>query len=166
MLQGKGKRNMRNDTSIPSIVKMLEIARKGRTLRQLAEALGYPASFAGTLSDILRPAPPGHVSRETFRGLSVRLGMPPLPETEPTAVCPSCLALGKREVHAAGDCHGLPVASVACLAPDQEVARKGKARSRKHYRRPCFDDDPAVCLDQLEIYRGYVEAELIRLRNS
>jgi len=42
---------------------------------------------------------------------------------------------------------------------------KPPKRTRKHYRRPCFDDDPAVCLDQLAMYTAEVEAELIRTRS-
>jgi len=154
---------MQNNTSIPEIVKTLTAAHTG-SLRQLAESIGYPASFAGTLSDILRGRDE-HVARETYRGLAVRLGLPPLPEVKPTEVCPTCWAAGKRTVHAAGDCHGRPVAAVVVLAPGEVVASapppKPPKRTRKHYRRPCFDDDPAVCLDQLALYTAEVEAELI-----
>lgn len=39
--------------------------------------------------------------------------------------CPSCLSWGKRVVHDAGDCHGLPVASVVVLHPGETVQHNG-----------------------------------------
>jgi hypothetical protein len=59
------------------------------------------------------------------------------PETKATAVCPSCLSRGIREVHAAGDCHGLPVASVICLAPGEVVAAAPAPKPPKRNRPPC-----------------------------
>lgn len=106
-----------------STIETLQNRRHG-SLRKLAADLGFPTSFAGTLSDILR-ARDNHVSRETENRVRHALGLPALPRRVEVPACPTC-----GEVHVAGDCHGKPVAQVVVLAPGEQVRRARKPISR------------------------------------
>ena len=91
------------------------------------------------------------VNDETFRPSIAfvetieRVALPPV--TKPAAVCPSCLAHGKIEVHGEGlDCHNRPVVAVVTLAPGEVVRSNGHAPTRKpdgrgtaHMSRATFD---------------------------
>jgi len=55
-------------------VEKLSERRNGKTLRKLAIELGYPESYAATLSDVLKRRP-GSLSREGELELRRRLGM-------------------------------------------------------------------------------------------
>jgi len=99
-----------------STLEMLQKRRHG-SLRKLTHELGFPASFAGTLSDIFR-ARYDHVSRQTESRIRLALGLVPLPDLIEVPACATCGA-----VHVAGDCHGKPVARVVVLAPGEQVRR-------------------------------------------
>lgn len=102
-----------------STLNALAMRRKGKTLRQLATDLGLAESAIATLSAVLHDRPSA-LSSASENDLRRRLGLPVI-ETRPVEVCPTCLVDGRREVHAAGDCHGVPVAQVVCLAPGASV---------------------------------------------
>lgn len=117
----------------------LRFALAGRqkgSLRKLACELGFEAKDAGTLSDLLLGRY-DHVSLETANRWTRALDLPMIPMKIPVAVCPSCLALGIREVHAAGDCGGQPIARVAILAPGEVVAAAPASKPPKRTRAAC-----------------------------
>lgn len=63
------------------------------------------------------------------------LGTVDIEESKRVTVCPSCLAAGKREVHAVGDCKGAPIAAVVVLAPGEVVAPAPAPKPLKRVRK-------------------------------
>jgi hypothetical protein len=127
--------------------------RVSRSWRSLAE-------ICGVSHNVLYALAHGNwakVGWETVRLVRTRLSLSDPGSLLYAFACPSC-----GIVHGEGlDCHGQPIVAVIVLHPNERVTRKGKARTRKHYRRPCLSDDPSVCLDQLAIFASQVEAEFI-----
>ena len=77
--------------------------RKNGSLRKLAVELGFPPSFAATLSDVLR-GKPGKLTLDGENALRRALGLSVIAERV-TATCPTC-----GVVHGAGwDCRGAHV---------------------------------------------------------
>lgn len=87
-----------------------------------------------------------HVSWETLRLVRRRLGLPDPGPLKETLCCPSC-----GGVHAAGDCHGQPIAAIVVLAPGETVKPAPKnTRPRRRYHRPCLSLDLRRRIPQLE----------------
>ena len=99
--------------------------------RKLSVQWGIPFS---TLRDIARGRFT-HVAWETLLLVRFRLDLPDPPEQQSVPICPSCWALGKRAVHAAGDCYGRPVAAVVVLAPGEVVASAPQPKLPKRQRK-------------------------------
>jgi hypothetical protein len=144
-------------------ISALSERKSGKSLRALAAELGLDKGAIATLSAVLRGRS-GTLTLASENVLRMHLGLTLLPEPRLLAPCPTCLGdHGMKEIP---DCHGAPIAAIVVLAPGEQVTRKGKARTRKHYRRPCLSDDPGLRLDQLWILVSEAEAELITQRKE
>jgi len=110
----------------PDTIQVLKERKKG-SLRRLAQDLGFPLSFAATLSDVLCERH-GKVGLRTENRIRVALGLEPIGTYEIPA-CPDCGA-----VHV-GRCNGKgPSAQVVVIDPEHErIVRKhvGKRRRRR-----------------------------------
>jgi len=114
--------------------------RRNTSLRKLAQELGFPSSFAATLSDVLRERH-GNVSLKTENRLRVALGLEPIGTYEVPA-CPDCGA-----VHT-GRCNGKgPNGQVIVIDPQTE--RVVRRRPQKRHRRRASISIPAELWNRL-----------------
>ncbi len=99
--------------------------RKNGSLRELARELGFPPSFAATLSDVLRERHK-NISLRTENRLRVALGLEPIGTYEVPA-CPDCGA-----IHT-GRCNGKgPNGLLVVIDPQMErVVRKSSQKRRR-----------------------------------
>ncbi|GAB4524535.1 MAG: hypothetical protein Kow0047_34160 [Anaerolineae bacterium] len=106
------------------------LQRKNGSLRDLARSLGFPPSFAATLSDVLRERH-GNVSLKTENRIRVALGLEPIAAYE-VAPCPDC-----GGVHT-GRCGGKArqaAVEVVVIDPTQERVVRRRQRTRRKPRR-------------------------------
>ncbi|MCD6291807.1 MAG: hypothetical protein J7M34_15025 [Anaerolineae bacterium] len=123
----------------PDTIETLRKRKKGN-LRQLAQELGFPASFAATLSDVLRERHE-NVSLATENRLRVALGLEPI-KTYEVEACPDC-----GGIHV-GRCYGKgPNSLVVVIDPHTE--RIVRRHPQKRRRRRASISIPIELRDQL-----------------
>lgn len=121
---------MASRTAHQSTVKALSRAKNGyKTLDEFAARFRFNVS-KGTLSRALNG---GSVSEWAENDIRAKLSMPPL-QTVLVEACPDC-----GQAHT-GRCYGKPIVQVVVLSENERIIRKGAARKRKRYHRPCMDD--------------------------
>lgn len=123
------------------------LAAKKDTWAQTAVALGFAANMGATLW-LVAQRRPSAVTEAGEELLRAALGLFPLSAPMPTSPCPTCLAAGIRVVHAAGDCHGRPVAQVVCLGPDEATTTICPSCGGVHVAGDCSNQPVAavICL--------------------
>jgi len=99
--------------------------RRNGSLRKLAQELGFPPSFAASLSDVLHERHE-NVGLRTENRIRVALGLDPIAVYE-VPPCPDC-----GLVHT-GRCRGKR-GEVAIVGPDEVVVKRARRRTVKRWR--------------------------------
>jgi len=108
----------------PDTIKKLAERRNG-SLRKLAQELGFPPSFAASLSDVLREKHE-KVNLRTENRIRVALGLDPIAVYE-VPPCPDC-----GLVHT-GRCRGKQ-GEVTIVGADEVVVKRARRRTVKRWR--------------------------------
>lgn len=123
--------------------------------RAIGEKIGVSGAYARMLATGERKLTPTLAARW--------LGDVDLEVTKRVEVCPSCLKLGKREAHIAGDCGGREVIAVVTLAPGEVVRRNGHERNGPPDERATLHvpKDTRDAINARRRVKGLTQAELI-----